>query len=93
MSQPPSPEDRVEALVGVGRKVLGGPWFIQLRKCLEAPVHLGPYPNADVAREEAKRIKQYLAALLRSARPAPGAGSSAQPARGSAPGSPLPVRT
>jgi hypothetical protein len=72
MSNPTSPEERVESLVGVGRKVPGGPWFLELRECLDSPVYLGPYPNPDVAREEAKHIKEYLAALLRRAPQAPG---------------------
>jgi hypothetical protein len=64
-----SPEEyRANALVRVGRKVPGGPWFVQLHEVLDQPIYLGPYPNPDVAREDVKRLRQYVAALLREAR-------------------------
>jgi hypothetical protein len=53
--------------VDVGRKVPGGPWFVELRELLDETLSLGPYPNPDVAREDAKRLRQYVAALLREA--------------------------
>jgi hypothetical protein len=66
MNQAASPEEkRAETLVEVGRKIPGGPWFVELRELLEEPIYLGPYPNPDVAREDVKRLRQYVAALLR----------------------------
>jgi hypothetical protein len=66
MNEAASPEEkRAETLVAVGRKVPGGPWFVELRKVLDEPVSLGPYPNPDLARQDANRIRQYVAALLR----------------------------
>ena len=66
MNEKASPEEeRANALVEVGRKVPGGPWFVELRELLEESVYLGPYPNPDVAREDVKRLRQWVAALLR----------------------------
>jgi hypothetical protein len=66
MNERVSPEeDRAETLVRVGRRVPGGPWFVVLGEVLEEPIYLGPYPNRDVAREDVKRLRRYVAALLR----------------------------
>ena len=69
MSETASPEEkRAQALVEVGRKVPGGPWFVQLRDLLEQPIYLGPYPNPQVAKEDVERLRRYVAALLREGR-------------------------
>ena len=65
MSATPTPEERAQALVTVGRKVPGGDWFVQLGELLEETVYVGPYLNKAVAEEDAVRIRRYLAAVLR----------------------------
>jgi hypothetical protein len=70
MSTPPSPEQRAEALVAAECRRPGGAWFVRLGELLEAPVLLGPYENPTLAREDAARLRQYLAAVIREARSA-----------------------
>jgi hypothetical protein len=66
MNEKASPEEeRANALVELGRKLPGGPWFVELRELLAETVYLGPYPNPDVAREDVKRLREYVATLLR----------------------------
>jgi hypothetical protein len=66
MNQEESPEEkRAEALVDVGRKIPGAPWFVELRELLEEPIYLGPYPNPDFARRDVKLLRRYVVALLR----------------------------
>jgi hypothetical protein len=67
MSRPTTPEERAQALVTVAARVPGGPWFIALRELVEPPVLLGPYESPAVAREDAGKIRQFVAALLRQA--------------------------
>ena len=61
-----TPEERAQSLVHVGPRVAGGPWFVELRELLPEPVQLGPYENPDLAKRDARKIQQYLAAALRS---------------------------
>ena len=67
MSSPPTPEERAQALVTAAAKVPGGPWFIALCELVEPPIFLGPYENPAAAREDAGKIRQFVAALLRQA--------------------------
>jgi hypothetical protein len=60
-----SAEQRAAALVVVRSRVPGGPFFIELVDVLDPPVAIGPYENPQTAHEEAKRIREYLAALIR----------------------------
>jgi hypothetical protein len=64
----PTPQQRAESLVRVGPKQQGQPWFIELREMLPESIFIGPYQNPAVAEKEAKRIRQYLAALIRDVR-------------------------
>jgi hypothetical protein len=68
MSAPPTPEERAEALVAVRREVPGGPCFIHLGEGLGAPVRLGPYENPAVAKDEAREVRRFVAAVIREAR-------------------------
>src|SRR5207302_1422202 len=74
MSKPGTPEERARSLVGAGCKVPGGPWFVELKELLHPPLFLGPYRNPSGAREDADRIRQFLAAALREAGQAAQAG-------------------
>ena len=49
-------------------KVPGGGWFVRLGEVIEPPVFLGPYENPAVARQDAEKVAQFLAAVIREAR-------------------------
>lgn len=49
--------------VTVSSKVPGGPWFIRLVKLGGPQVELGPYENPALAREDSKKLQQFLALL------------------------------
>jgi hypothetical protein len=61
-----TPEERAQSLVHAGPHVPGGPWFVELRELVPEPVLLGPYENLDLAKRDARKLQQYLAAVLRS---------------------------
>jgi hypothetical protein len=52
--------------VTVRCKVPGGPWFVGLCGLGGPEVHLGPYENPAVAREDAARLRQFLALVIQS---------------------------
>ena len=58
--------------VTVHCKVPGGPWFVGLGGLGGPEVELGPYENPAIAREDATKLRQFLALMI----PTP-AGSSA----------------
>jgi hypothetical protein len=64
MSEVTAAERRVETLVRVRTRQPGGPWFVELVGVSDEPVSLGPYDNPSVARDDARKIRNYLAALL-----------------------------
>jgi hypothetical protein len=68
MSPPASPEQRAEALVAAECPCPGGAWFVKLGELVEPPVLLGPYENPALAREDANRLRTFLAAVIREAR-------------------------
>ncbi len=70
MSTLPTPEKCAEALVAVRSKVAGGPLFIELRELVQPSVFIGPYRNPNVVKEEAEKIRQFIAAVIRDARQA-----------------------
>ena len=56
----------------------GGPWFVGLGGLGEPEVELGPYENPAVAREDAAKLRQFLALMTPAlAKPTPGEPSSA----------------
>src|SRR5947209_6564903 len=65
MSGSTTPEQRAESLVAVGPKEPGGFWFIRLQEVVSPEVWLGPYENPSLARADADRIRQFVAAVLR----------------------------
>ena len=67
MDKPASPEQRAEALVAVLCPCPGGSWFVRLGEVVEPPMLLGPYENPALAREDADRLRRYLAAVIRDA--------------------------
>jgi hypothetical protein len=64
----PTPEERAEALVSWGSSQPGGPHMVRLQGLLDEPVILGPYLNPDLAKQDAARIRRFLAALIDEAR-------------------------
>ncbi len=50
--------------VTVRRKVPGGPWFVVLAAPGGPDVELGPYENPAVAREDATKLRQFLALVI-----------------------------
>jgi hypothetical protein len=68
MSATPSPEERVHALVVARSKEPGGPWFVELRELLQPAVYLGPYQNPSIAQDDARRVREFLAAVMWEAR-------------------------
>ncbi len=64
MSNDVAADARAESLVRVRTRRPGGPWFIELVGALPEPVRLGPYDNPAIARNEARQLRTYLAALL-----------------------------
>ncbi len=50
--------------VTVRCKVPGGPWFVSLSGLRGPEVELGPYENPAVAREDATKLRQFLALLV-----------------------------
>ena len=63
-----SPEEWAEALVKVTTQEPGGPWSVELGQLLPEPLLLCTHPNPALVEEDAKRVKAYLAALIREAR-------------------------
>jgi hypothetical protein len=57
-------ERRVEQFVRVGPKVPGGPWFVRLEAEGAERVVFGPYENPGSAQDDAKSLRQFLAAVL-----------------------------
>ena len=49
--------------VTVRCKVPGGPWFVGLGGPCGPEVELGPYENPAVAREDATKLRQFLAGM------------------------------
>jgi len=68
MNEAPSPEKRAQALVVARSNVPGGPWFVELRELLPLTVCLGPYQNPSIAQEDAQRIREFIAAVIRETR-------------------------
>jgi len=52
-------------LVKVRTKVPGGPWFVELGQSPKEPVTLGPYDNPANARDDARKLRDYLEAMIR----------------------------
>jgi hypothetical protein len=50
--------------VTVRCKVPGGPWFVGLGGPLGLEVELGPYENPAIAREDATKLRQFLALMI-----------------------------
>ena len=71
MTLTPAP---AEELVVVRTKVPGGPWFVELKEPHGEPFLLGPYDNRGVARDEAQRLRRFMAAVLADARQGAGPG-------------------
>ena len=71
MSIPETPEERATKLVTTMAKVPGGSWFVRLGEVIEPPAFLGPYENPAVAREDAKKVAQFIAAVICEIRPTP----------------------
>ncbi len=70
MATQPTAAGRAAELVEVGSPIPGGGFYVVLRTPGGEPVHLGPYQNRDVAKDDAARVRGFLAAVLRHARPA-----------------------
>jgi hypothetical protein len=68
MSETLSPEERAQALVIARSKVPGGPWFVELRELLQPAFCLGPYQNPSIAEDDARKVREFLAAVIREAR-------------------------
>jgi hypothetical protein len=49
--------------VAVRCKVPGGPWFVGLGGPRGPEVELGPYENPAIAREDATKLRQFLALM------------------------------
>lgn len=54
---------RLGPQVTVRCKVPGGPWFVGLGGLVGPEVELGPYENPAVAREDATKLRQFLALM------------------------------
>ena len=52
--------------VTVRCKVPGGPWFVGLGGLGGPEVELGPYENPAIAREDATKLRQFLALMIPS---------------------------
>ena len=50
--------------VTVGCKVPGGPWFVGLGGLRGPEVELGPSENPAIAREDATKLRQFLALMV-----------------------------
>ena len=50
--------------VTVRCKVPGGPWFVGLGGPRAPEVELGPYENPAIAREDATKLRQFLASII-----------------------------
>jgi hypothetical protein len=61
----PSAEERAERLVQVVTPRPGGMWSVQLCELLAEPVIVCEHPNPAVVRDEAKRVRAYVTALIR----------------------------
>ncbi len=74
MGEDTKADARADTLVRVRTRQPGGPWFIELVDALPTPVRLGPYDNPAIAKDEARQLRAYLSALLRTHAPvqAPG---------------------
>ncbi len=58
-----SAEGRLGPQVTVRCKVPGGPWFVALGGLAGPGVELGPYENPAIAREDATKLRQFLAVM------------------------------
>jgi hypothetical protein len=67
MSDAPTPEQRAESLVAVTCRAPGEPYFLELRGPRLKPVRLGPYQNPDLAKGDARLVREFLAAVIREA--------------------------
>lgn len=58
-------------LVKVQPKVPGGPWFIELGTKADADTHVsfGPYENPAVAKEEGRKLTEFLKRLIAQHQP------------------------
>ena len=70
MSNLPSPQERAQSLVVARSRLPGAPWYVELTGLLEPPFLICPYVNPAVAREDAERIQEFGAAVIREARQA-----------------------
>ncbi len=73
MNELPSPEERAQKLVELHSNWPGGAWYVRLVELADPPILIGPYDNPELARDEMKRLQQFVAALIRESRPAPSA--------------------
>jgi hypothetical protein len=71
MSATVTAEERAKALVEAGPKEAGGFWFVRLKELVSPEVLLGPYENPALAKEDAKRVRAFVAAVIREARGQP----------------------
>ncbi len=62
-----TPEERARALVEARTDVPGGPWFVDLHGPSAPPLRLGPYANPALARDDARGLREFLAAVIREA--------------------------
>jgi hypothetical protein len=69
MSTVPTPEELAETLVVVGPACAGGGWCIHLvPPGGGSPVYVAPHMNPSVVRDEAKRVRGFVAAVIQQAR-------------------------
>ncbi len=63
---------QAKQLVAAAPRPDGGPWYVELAPVGTAAVRLGPYDNPSLARDDARRLADYLAAVMQQARQATG---------------------
>jgi hypothetical protein len=69
MNTLPTPEEMAETLVVAGPASPGGSWYIQLiAPGDEPPVLLASHINPAVVRDEAGKVRRFIAAVIRQAR-------------------------
>jgi hypothetical protein len=67
MSTAPAREKWLASLVRAGPRVAGGPWFVSLGGPGLPDVELGPYENASLAEDDARKLRAFLAAAVGAA--------------------------
>ncbi len=70
MTSQSTADDAAAELVVVGSPVPGGGFYVVLNTPGGDAVHLGPYQNRDVAKDDVARVRVFVAAVIRQAQPA-----------------------